>query len=90
MYPQAHQQHQYYGATMHDLCIDSYYITSVLHGSETTPTWYLRSFDEKANKAIWVADLRKAHEFHTKDEAVSFAAAINRPYSIEEVEDFII
>ena len=74
---------------MHDLCLDSFYITSTKHGSDKTPTWYLRSFDEKLNQVVWVAEMKKAREFHTKSEALEFAKTINREYTIEEVEDWI-
>lgn len=77
-----------YGATMSDMYLDTYYICSASHGSEDTPKWYLREYDEKANAVVWVTDMKKAREFNTKSDATSFANSTKRGYVIEEVEDW--
>ena len=87
MYPQAHQPYAY-GVNMADMYLESYYIVSDQHGSEDVPKWYLSAHDEKLNRVVWVAEMKKAREFHSKQEAIDFAKKTNRKYTIEEVEEF--
>ena len=79
------QQYHMYGATMHDLGIETYYIVN----NNDEPKWYLRMFDEETNKAVWVLNIHHAREFNTKKDAIEFGATTKREFVIEEVQDWI-
>ncbi len=68
---------------MLDLAMDSFYITTL-----DDPKWYFREFDSKSNAVLWTKNIKRAREFHTKEDAMEVAVTTKREFLIEEVDEW--
>lgn len=81
------QQYLYAMYGMYDLCVTSY-VVGYRPKKEGMLSFFLREFNEEYNAAFWTKDIKAAKQFKDEKSAVEFAKTLNRPYEIEEFEDF--
>lgn len=68
-----------------DLYLESYLIVD----DRRLDKWYLKSFNEQLNKATWTQDIKKAKEFDSRNDAITFGDKMKREFFVEEQENWI-
>lgn len=74
------------GGMMCDIYVD--YCVIINNSRTVNDVFYLVNFDKKTNKVSWSKNIKNAKSFGTKKQAQAFAEQINRPFYIEEKEEY--